>query len=97
MTTKDNKKMTRTQIATADFSCGGMQKGTNGDESLGVRDCARETVIDNRHKHTIIATLAVKKGNRFLVPDAEFPRVVPLPVQGDSGSIGGVWKPYLVR
>ena len=89
--------MTRTQIATADFSCGGMQKGTNGDESderlillprgprdpmallmppgkEDARDCARKTVIDNTHKHTIIATLSVKKGSEFTGPDAQFPR-----------------------
>ena len=73
LTTKDNKKMTRTQIATADSSCGGMQKGTNGDES-DLRDCAWKTIINNRHKHPIIATLSVKKGSKFTDPDAQFPR-----------------------
>ena len=65
--------MTRTQIATADFSCGGMQKGTNGEES-DLRDCAWKTIINNRHKHPIIATLSVKKGSKFTDPDAQFPR-----------------------
>ena len=46
-----------------------VQKGTNGDES----DCARASE-DNRHKHTIIATLSVKKGSKFTDPDAQFPR-----------------------
>ena len=55
--------MTRTQIATADFSCGGMQKGTNGDES-DERLRTENSYIDNRHKHTIIANLAVKKGSK---------------------------------
>ena len=65
--------MTRTQIATADFSCGGMQKGTNGDES-DERLRTENSYIDNRHKHTIIATLSVKKGSKFTDPDAQFPR-----------------------
>ena len=65
--------MTRTQIATADFSCGGMQKGTNGDES-DERLRTENSYINNRHKHTIIATLAVKKGSKFTDPDAQFPR-----------------------
>ena len=43
--------MTRTQIATADFSCGGMQKGTNGDES-DERLRTENSYIDNRHKYT---------------------------------------------
>ena len=30
--------------------------------------------IDNRHKHTIIATLSVKKGSKLTGPDAQFPR-----------------------
>ena len=33
-----------------------------------------KTVKDNRHKHTIIATLSVKKGSKFTDPDAQFPR-----------------------
>ena len=69
--------MTRTQIVNADFSCGGMQKGTNGDESDTVvrRETAHwKQLIDNRHKHTIIATLSVKKGSKFTDPDAQFPR-----------------------
>ena len=65
--------MTRTQIATADFSCGGMQKGTNGDES-DERLRTENSYINNRHKHTIIATLSVKKGSKFTDPDAQFPR-----------------------
>ena len=73
LTTKDNKKMTRTQIATADFRCGGMQKGTNGDES-DERLRTENSYINNRHKHTIIATLSVKKGSKFTDPDAQFPR-----------------------
>ena len=73
LTTKTIKKMTRTQIATADFSCGGMQKGTNGDES-DERLRTENSYINNRHKHTIIATLSVKKGSKFTDPDAQFPR-----------------------
>ena len=65
--------MTRTQIVNADFSCGGMQKGTNGDES-DERLRTENSYIDNRHKHTIIATLSVKKGSKFTDPDAQFPR-----------------------
>ena len=65
--------MTRTQIATADFSCGGMQKGTNGDES-DERLRTENSYINNRHKHTIIATLSVKKSSKFTDPDAQFPR-----------------------
>ena len=65
--------MTRTQIATADFSCGGMQKGTNGDES-DERLRTENSYINNRHKHTIIAILSVKKGSKFTDPDAQFPR-----------------------
>ena len=63
--------MTRTQIVNADFSCGG--KGTNGDES-DERLRTENSYIDNRHKHTIIATLTVKKGSKFTDPDAQFPR-----------------------
>ena len=37
--------MTRTQIATADFSCGGMQKGTNGDGSWLLQQ--EQTLIHN--------------------------------------------------
>ena len=73
LTTKTIKKMTRTQIATADFSYGVMQKGTNGDES-DERLRTENSYIDNRHKHTIIATLPVKKGSKFTDPDAQFPR-----------------------
>ena len=43
-------------------------------ETSQTRDCAWKTVIDNKHKHTIIATLSVKKGSKFTDPDAQFPR-----------------------
>ena len=72
--------MTRTQIATADFSCGGMQKGTNGDES-DKRLRTENSYINNRHKHTIIAILSVKKGSKFTDPDAQFPRGGALALQ----------------
>ena len=66
--------MTRTQIATADFSCGGMQKGTNNGDESDERLRTENSYINNRHKHTIIATLLVKKGSKFTDPDAQFPR-----------------------
>ena len=43
-------------------------------ETSQTRDCAWKIVIDNKHKHTIIATLSVKKGSKFTDPDAQFPR-----------------------
>ena len=102
LTTKTIKKMTRTQIATADFSCGGMQKGTNGDES-DERLRTENSYIDNRHKHTIIATLSVKKGSKFTDPDAQFPRGGALAcargLRTTSGSLHniswarGSWRP----
>ena len=54
-------------------AAGGMQKGTNGDES-DERLRTENSYINNRHKHTIIATLSVKKGSKFTDPDAQFPR-----------------------
>ena len=66
--------MTRTQIATADFSCGGMQKGTNNGDESDERLRTENSYINNRHKHTVIATLSVKKGSKFTDPDAQFPR-----------------------
>ena len=73
MTTKDNKKDDSYPDCYSDFSCGGMQKGTNGDES-DERLRTENSYINNRHKHTIIATLSVKKGSKFTDPDAQFPR-----------------------
>ena len=41
-------------------AAGGMQKGTNGDES-DERLRTENSYIDNRHKHTIIATCQSRK------------------------------------
>ena len=62
-----------TSIDNKRLSCGGMQKGTNGDES-DERLRTENSYINNRHKHTVIATLSVKKGSKFTDPDAQFPR-----------------------
>ena len=56
------------------ISAAGVCKKAQMETSQTRGDCARETVIDNRHKHTIIATLSVKKGSKFTDPDAQFPR-----------------------
>ena len=62
----------RTVLTTKDSAAGVCKKAQM--ETSQTRDCAWKTVIDNKHKHTIIATLSVKKGSKFTDPDAQFPR-----------------------
>ena len=43
-------------------------------ETSQMRERTENSYINNRHKHTIIATLSVKKGSKFTDPDTQFPR-----------------------
>ena len=70
LTTKDNKKDDLyIANATTDFSSGSYAK-----RHKWRRVRHPKTVKDYRRKHTIIATLSVKKGSKFTDPDAQFPR-----------------------
>ena len=62
----------RTVLTTKDSAAGVCKKARM--ETSQTAHGHPKTVIDNRHKYTIIAKLAVKKSNKFTDPDAQFPR-----------------------
>ena len=75
LTTKDNKK--DDSYPAADCYCRFQLRVVCKKAQMETSQTAHghpKTVIDNRHEHTIIATLAVKKGSKFTDPDAQFPR-----------------------